>query len=142
MNNYKFSNDKSLFDLFNMINPNCYQALIINSIIEDNKTDCLKYLDELKTAFELYKWSSDDKSTAYIDQLICNSDLNTWQKTAIMHIISNNVIKCQETINKEINRLKQNELNANKVNQSQNYSKCINDKFYGSIYDLLYNNLF
>ena len=59
-----------------------------------------------------------------------------------MHIISNNVIKCQETINKEINRLKQNELNADKVNQSQNYSKCINDKFYGSIYDLLYNNLF
>ena len=57
MNNYKFSNDKSLFDVFNMINPNCYQALIINSIIEDNKADCVKYLDELKSAFELYKWS-------------------------------------------------------------------------------------
>lgn len=142
MNNYKFSNDKSLFDLFNMINPNCYQALIINSIIEDNKSDCLKYLNELKVAFELYKWPIDDKSTNYIDQLICNSSLLTWQKTAIMYIISNNVIKCQETINKEINRLKQVEIDKNKVNQIKYDPHYINDKFYGSIYDLMRNNWF
>ena len=132
------------FTLVQEIKQTLYSGLrsIMFAIKSYNKQDKLKYLNELKIAFELYKWSSDDKSTPYIDQLICNSDLNTWQKTAIMHIISNNVIKCQETINKEINRLKQNELNTNKINQAQNYSKCINDKFYGSIYDLLYNNLF
>ena len=38
------SHNKTLFDIFNMINPNCYQALIIQAIIEDRKD--VKFLED------------------------------------------------------------------------------------------------
>lgn len=102
MSNHPISHDKSMFDLFNMINPNCYQAYIIQCIIEDKKEDALRYCDELSTAFEYYKWDSSGKQSDYIDSLICESNFNKWQKMAIIYIISNDIVKCKNIIKNQI----------------------------------------
>lgn len=102
MSNHPISHDKSMFDLFNMINPNCYQAYIIQCIIEDKKEDALRYCDELSTAFEYYKWDSSGKQSDYIDSLICESNFDKWQKMAIIYIISNDIVKCKNIIKNQI----------------------------------------
>lgn len=102
MINHPISHNKSMFDLFNMINPNCYQAYIIQCIIEDKKEDALRYCDELSTAFEYYKWDSSGKQSDYIDSLICESNLDKWQKMAIIYIISNDIVKCKNIIKNQI----------------------------------------
>ena len=86
------SHNKTLFDIFNMINPNCYQALIIQAIIEDRKEEAIQLCDALSTAFEYYKWESNAKQSGYTDALICDSSLDQWKKLAIIRIISNNEI--------------------------------------------------
>lgn len=96
------SHNKTLFDIFNMINPNCYQALIIQAIIEDRKEEAIQLCDELSTAFEYYKWESNAKQSGYTDALICDSSLDQWKKLAIIRIISNNVKQCKEIIKKEV----------------------------------------
>lgn len=95
-------NGKTLFDLFNMINPNCYQAFIIQCIIENKKEEAIQYCDELLVAFEYYKWDSCGKQSGYIDSLICDSNLDKWKKIAIIHIIANDVEKCKKIIEDEI----------------------------------------
>jgi hypothetical protein len=102
MINHPISHNKSMFDLFNMINPNCYQAYIIQCIIEDKKEDALRYCDELSTAFEYYKWDSSGKQSDYIDSLICESNFDKWQKMAIIYIISNDIVKCKNIIKNQI----------------------------------------
>ena len=102
MSNYKISHDKSLYDIFNMINPNCYQAFIIQYIIEDRKSEAIKCCDELLTAFKYYKWDLKGKESDYVDRLICDSNLLKWQKSAIIHIISNNAESCKSIIENEI----------------------------------------
>ena len=102
MSNHPISHDKSMFDLFNMINPNCYQAYIIQCIIEDKKEDALRYCEELSTAFEYYKWDSSGKQSDYIDSLICESNFDKWQKMAIIYIISNDIVKCKNIIKNQI----------------------------------------
>lgn len=102
MNNCIISNGKTLFDLFNMINPNCYQAFIIRCIIEDKKNDAIRYCDELLTAIEYYKWNVERKQSSYVDSLVCESKLDKWQKIAIIYIISNDVEKCKDVINSQI----------------------------------------
>lgn len=102
MSNHPISNGKTLFDLFNMINPNCYQAFIIQCIIENRKEEALHYCDELSTAIEYYKWEASNKSSGYIDQLICESNLDKWKKIAIIYIISNNVDLCKKSIESQI----------------------------------------
>ena len=97
-NNHSIGHNKTMFDLFNMINPNCYQAFIIKCIIESNPTDAIQYCDELSTAINLYKWDVSCKQSDYIDKLICESNLNSWQKKAIMYIISNDVEKCKDIL--------------------------------------------
>lgn len=96
------SHNKTLFDIFNMINPNCYQALIIQAIIEDRKEEAIQLCDELSTAFEYYKWESSAEQSGYTDALICDSSLDQWKKLAIIRIISNNVKQCKEIIKKEV----------------------------------------
>lgn len=102
MSNHAISNGKTLFDLFNMINPNCYQAFIIQCIIENKKEEAIQYCDELSTAIEYYKWDVERKQSSYIDSLVCDSQFEKWQKIAIIYIISNDVEKCKETINNQI----------------------------------------
>lgn len=102
MINHPISHNKSMFDLFNMINPSCYQAYIIQCIIEDKKEDALRYCDELSTAFEYYKWDSSGKQSDYIDSLICESNFDKWQKMAIIYIISNDIVKCKNIIKNQI----------------------------------------
>lgn len=102
MSNHPLSHGKTMFDLFNMINPNCYQAFIIQCIIENKKEEAVQCCDELSTAFEYYKWDSSGKQSGYIDTLICESNLEKWQKIAIIHIISNDVCQCKNAIEKRI----------------------------------------
>lgn len=103
MSNHIISHGKTMFDIFNMINPNCYQALIIQAIIENKKEEAIQFCDELSTAFEYYKWDSTGKQSGYTDGLICDSNLEKWQKLALIRIISNNVNQCKEILEKEIN---------------------------------------
>lgn len=107
MSNHPISHGKTVFDLFNMINPNCYQAFIIQCIIENKKEEAIQYCDELSTAIEYYKWDAAGKQSSYIDQLICESDLQKWQKIAIIYIISNNVEQCKKVIESELNNEKE-----------------------------------
>lgn len=102
MSNHPLSHDKTIYDLFNMINPNCYQAFIIQFIIENRKQEALQCCDELSVAFEYYKWDSKGKQSSYIDALVCESNLEKWQKIAIIHIIANNVEQCKHVIECEI----------------------------------------
>ena len=102
MSNHPISHNKTIYDIFNMINPNCYQAFIIQSIIENKKEEALQYCDELAIAFEYYNWDSKSKHTSYIDGLICESNLAKWQKIAIIHIIANDVNSCKRVIENEI----------------------------------------
>ena len=102
MSNHLISHGKTVFDLFNMINPNCYQAFIIQCIIENKKEEAIQYCNELSIAIEYYKWESTGKKSSYIDQLICESDFQKWQKIAIIYIISNNVELCKKVIENEL----------------------------------------
>ena len=102
MSNHNLSHGKTLFDVFNMINPNCYQAFIIQCIIENKKSEAVQYCNELLTAFDYYKWDSSGKQSDYVDRLICESNLYKWQKLAIIQIISNNVIQCKNILEDEI----------------------------------------
>lgn len=102
MSNHAISHGKTMFDIFNMINPNCYQALIIQAIIENKKEEAIQFCDELATAFEYYKWDSTGKQSSYTDGLICDSNLEQWKKLALIRIISNNVKQCKEILEKEI----------------------------------------
>lgn len=97
-NAYYVSNEKTLFDIFNMINPNCYQALVMKSIMDCNKSDALFYCDKLAEAAEYYKWDVTYKKMDYIDSLICMSDLELWQKKAMLYIISNDTVNCKKEI--------------------------------------------
>lgn len=105
MINHTMTKDKTMFDLFNMIQPNCYQAYIIQSIIEDRKQDAISYCNELKTAIDYYKWDIHNGTTDYTDCLICSSELEQWQKIALLHIVSNDYNKCKEVIELEIAKL-------------------------------------
>ena len=107
MSNHTISNGKTLFDLFNMLNPNCYQAFIIQCIIENKKEEAIQYCNELSIAVEYYKWNVERKQSSYIDSLICESQFEKWQKIAIIYIISNDVNKCKEVIESEIEKDKQ-----------------------------------
>lgn len=99
---FYFSKDKSIFDLFNMTNPNCYQAMIIQDIIDSNLEEAIMNCNNLLTAIEYYKWDTSDKNTAYIDSLICQSSLDRWQKIAIMYVLGSNVKKCIECLESEL----------------------------------------
>ena len=102
MSNHPISHGKTVYDLFNMINPNCYQAFIIQYIIENRKQEALQCCDELSVAFEHYKWDSQGKQSSYIDALICESNLEKWKKIAIIHIIANDIKSCKNVIECEI----------------------------------------
>ena len=102
MSNHPISHDKTVYDLFNMINPNCYQAFIIQYIIENRKQEAIQCCDELSIAFEYYKWDSKGKQSSYIDTLVCESNLAKWQKLAIIHIIANDIKSCKKAIEDEI----------------------------------------
>lgn len=102
MSNHTISHGKTIFDIFNMINPNCYQAFIIQCIIENKKEEAIQYCDELLTAIEYYKWESKTSQSSYIDSLICESQLEKWQKLAIIHIIANEVNPCKSIIESKI----------------------------------------
>ena len=78
MSNHTISHGKTVYDIFNMINPNCYQA------------------------FEYYKWDTSGKQSSYVDSLICESNLDKWQKVAIIHIIANDVKSCKKAIQDEL----------------------------------------
>lgn len=124
MSNHTISNGKTLFDLFNMINPNCYQAFIIQCIIENKKEEAIQYCDELSTAIEYYKWNAEHKQSSYIDSLICDSSFEKWQKIAIIYIISNDFEKCKEVIESEINKEKQ--INQDRIEYAKKcrYGQC------------------
>ena len=107
MSNHPISHDKTIYDIFNMINPNCYQAFIIQFIIENKKEEALQCCDELAVAFDYYNWDSKGKQSSYIDSLICESNLEKWQKIAIIHIIANDVKSCKHIIENEIESEKQ-----------------------------------
>lgn len=102
MSNHPISHDKTLYDIFNMINPNCYQAFIIQFIIENKKEEAIKCCDELAVAFEYYNWDSKGKQSSYIDTLICESNLAKWQRIAIIHIIANDIKSCKSVLENEI----------------------------------------
>jgi hypothetical protein len=102
MSNHSISHGKTLFDIFNMLNPNCYQAFIIQCIIENKKEEALQYCDELVTAINYYKWDAKDISSKYTDALICDSNLEKWQKLSIIYIVSNNIDQCKNAIKDEI----------------------------------------
>lgn len=102
MSNHPLSHGKTMYDLFNMINPNCYQAFIIQCIIENKKEEAIQCCEELSTAFEYYKWDSSGKQSGYIDSLVCESNLEKWQKIAIIHIVSNDVANCKSIIENRI----------------------------------------
>lgn len=127
MSNHPISHDKTVYDLFNMINPNCYQAFIIQYIIENRKEEAIKCCDELSVAFNYYKWDSKGKQSNYIDALICESNLAKWQKIAIIHIIANDVASCKKSIESEIENEKAESVrrvNAAKNQQSQLRDLC------------------
>ena len=105
MINHIITKDKTMFDLFNMIQPNCYQAYIIQCIIEDRKQDAISYCNELQTAVDYYKWNIHNNTTDYTDCLICNSELEQWQNIALLHIVSNEYNKCKDIIELEIAKL-------------------------------------
>lgn len=107
MSNHLISHDKTVYDIFNMINPNCYQAFVIQYIIENRKEEAIKCCDELAVAFEYYKWDKKGKQSNYVDTLICESSLAKWQKIAIIHIIANEVESCKKTIENEIENEKE-----------------------------------
>lgn len=102
MVNHPISHGKTLFDVFNMLNPNCYQAFIIQCIVEDKKEEAIQYCDELTTAINYYKWESKDVSTKYTDALVSESDLKRWQKLSIIYIMSSNIEQCKNVIKGEI----------------------------------------
>ena len=102
MSNHVISHGKTMFDIFNMINPNCYQALIIQAIIENKKEEAVQFCNELEVAFNHYKWDSSGKQSSYIDTLVCESNLDQWKKLALIRIISNNVKQCRDILEKEI----------------------------------------
>ena len=102
MSNHLISHNKTIYDLFNMINPNCYQALAILYIIENKKEEAIKCCDELATAFEYYKWDRTGKQSNYVDTLVCESHFEKWQKIAIIHILANDVKSCKNVIENEI----------------------------------------
>lgn len=124
MSNHTISNGKTLFDLFNMLNPNCYQAFIIQCIIENKKEEAIQYCNELSTAIEYYKWNIERKQSSYIDSLICESQFEKWQKIAIIYIISNDVNKCKEVIESEINKDKQIEKDRIEYAKKCRYGQC------------------
>lgn len=123
MSNHAISHGKTMFDIFNMINPNCYQSLAIQAIIENKKEEAIYCCNELLTAIEYYKWDSSGKQTNYIDALICDSDLKKWQKIAIIHIIANDVDSCKKAILDEIEYEK--ELLVKRTESAKQYSRCI-----------------
>lgn len=122
MINHIITKDKTMFDLFNMIQPNCYQAYIIQCIIEDRKQDAISYCNELQTAVDYYKWNVHNNTTDYTDCLICNSELEQWQKIALLHIVSNDYNKCKYTIELEIAKLER--MNSTKFDC---VNRCMND---------------
>lgn len=107
MINHRISNSNkfggTMFDLFNLINPNCYQALAIKYIIEGDKQSACECCDELDKAIEYFKWSSNSNQSNYVDQLICQSELEGWQKTSILYIIANDTKNCKKTLELEEN---------------------------------------
>lgn len=102
MSNHMISHGKTVYDIFNMINPNCYQAFIMQYIIENRKEEAIKCCEELEIAFEYYKWDTSGKQSSYVDSLICESNLDKWQKVAIIHIIANDVKSCKKAIQDEL----------------------------------------
>ena len=154
MINHIITKDKTMFDLFNMIQPNCYQAYIIQCIIEDRKQDAISYCNELQTAVNYYKWDIHNNTTDYTDCLICNSELEQWQKIALLHIVSNEYNKCKDVIELESAKLER--MNSTKfdcinhrMNDNINYKSDIKSDdncnhqtrpsiSYDDIYDLLW----
>ena len=125
MSNYPISHGKTLYDIFNMMNPNCYQALIMQYIIENRKEDALKCCNELSVAFDYYKWDKTSKQSDYLDSLVCESSLEKWQKIAIIHIMSNNVDQCKKVISNEIeseNNIAAKRLEHAKMNSRSDYT--------------------
>ena len=131
MVNHPISHGKTLFDIFNMLNPNCYQAFIIQCIIEDKKEEAVKYCDELTTAINYYKWESKDVSTKYTDALVSESDLEKWQKLSIIYIMSSNIEQCKNVIKDEIQSEKE------EANKRLEYIK--RNKSNGSLLEELYS---
>lgn len=129
MINHSIGNNKTMFDLFNMINPNCYQAFIIKSIIENNKLEAIQCCEELETAITYYRWETKSTSSRYIDALICNSDLEVWQRKAIFHIIDCHTSECSKVIQDEINR-ENAQINATSISScdsdSDSTDRCVN----------------
>lgn len=134
MSNHLISHDKTLYDIFNMINPNCYQAFIIQYIIENRKQEAIQCCDELSVAFEYYKWDSSGKQSSYIDSLICESNLEKWQKIAIIHIIANNAKSCKAVIENEIESEK--EATNKRIESAKRFSNSDNDMLH-DLYNLL-----
>lgn len=133
MSNHSIGHGKTMFDLFNMINPNCYQAFIIQCIIENNKEEALQYCHELSTAIEHYKWDSSGKQSDYIDQLVCESNLQKWQKIAIIHIIANDVESCKSVIESEINNdLYEDRMRLESVKQYINHNRSSLEDLYNT----------
>ena len=121
MSNHPISNGKTVYDIFNMINPNCYQAFIIMYVIENKKEEAIRCCDELRTAIEYYKWDSSGTQSSYIDALICDSNLEKWQKIAIIHIIANNIDACKKTILNEIESEK--EASVKRIESAKQYNQ-------------------
>lgn len=131
MSNHTISHGKTIFDIFNMINPNCYQAFIIQCIIENKKEEAIQYCDELLTAIEYYKWESKTSQSSYIDSLICESQLDKWQKLAIIHIIANEVIPCKSIIeNKILEERKETENRISTARKFKDYPTTTMDDLY------------
>ena len=131
MSNHPISHGKTVFDLFNMINPNCYQAFIIQCIIENKKEEAIQYCDELSTAIDYYKWDASGKQSSYIDQLICESDLDKWKKIALIYIISNNVEQCKKVISDQIESDKQDtERRIESAKNCRNHGRSPLDELY------------
>lgn len=126
MSNHPISNGKTVYDIFNMINPNCYQAFIIMYIIENKKEEAIRCCDELRTAIEYYKWDSAGKQSSYIDALICDSNLEKWQKIAIIHIIANNIDLCKKAILNEIESEK--EASLKRIESAKQYNQSPKDQ--------------
>ena len=108
-----------------MMNPNCYQALIMQYIIENRKDDALKCCNELSVAFDYYQWDTKSKQSDYLDSLVCESSLEKWQKIAIIHIMSNNIDKCEKVISNEIeseNNIAAKRLEYAKMNSRSDYT--------------------
>ena len=100
--------------------------------------------------------------TDYTDCLICNSELEQWQKIALLHIVSNEYNKCKDIIELEIAKLERmnnakfdcinhrmndnniviDEHNINHKNSIKSDDNCNHQKrpsiSYDDIYDLLW----